>query len=204
MKVIVFGATGRTGQQFVKGALIEGFEVTAYIRNPQKMGISHENLTVVVGSLLDFNAVTEAMKGHDAVVSCLGGDGNKKSTTLTDIAGIIKKAMQKNDINRVIYLSTAGIHDEFPTITRFIVNLFLGNAIKDHKGAAGQFMADGLEYTLVRPMSLTDGPFTGQYREAITGIPKAGRNISRADVADYMIRALKDDTSFKQSVGLAY
>ncbi len=204
MKIIVFGATGKTGILFLEDALKTGLDITAYVRNPEKLELRSEHLKIIVGSVLNFEEVSLAMAGHDAVVSCLGGDGNQKSTILTEMTDVIVKAMKENSVKRIIYASTAGIHDEFPFVTNFIVKLFLGNAIKDHKGAAKNIMIDTFDYTVLRPLALTDGPKIGNYRVVTEGIPKGGKKISRADYAAFITEVVKDNKYIKQSIGLAY
>ena len=72
MKVTIFGATGRTGQQLVKQALKAGHQVTAYVRTPSKMAEQHENLAVVQGKITDAAKVSEVISGTDGVLSALG------------------------------------------------------------------------------------------------------------------------------------
>ncbi len=204
MKIIVFGATGKTGQLFLEEALKAGFDITAYVRNPDKLKLKSDHLKIIKGSVLNFEEVSLAMAGNDAVVSCLGGDGNEKSTILTEMSDVIVKAMKETKVKRIVYASTAGIHNEFPFVTNFIVKLFLGNAIKDHKGAAKNIMIDSLDYTILRPLALTDGPKTGKYRAVTEGVPKGGKKISRADYASFIAEVVKENKYIKQSIGLAY
>lgn len=204
MKLMMFGATGKTGVLFVNKALEEGYEVTAYVRNPAKMTMANDKLTIIEGSVLDLDSVTTAMKGQDVVVSCLGGDDNNKSTVLTDMTKVITEAMKQTQVTRIVYTSTAGIHDEFSLITNIIVKMFYGNAIKDHKGAVKHIMVEGIDYTIARPLSLVDGPRKGNYREAMSKVPKGGKNISREDLADFLMKAVTESKYINQSVGLAY
>ena len=69
MKLIVFGATGGTGQHIVQQALAQGHMATAFVRNPAKFGVSHPNLRIVQGDVMDTVAVERAMPGHDAVLA---------------------------------------------------------------------------------------------------------------------------------------
>ena len=85
-----------------------------------------------------------------------------------------------------------------------IVSFMLKNPLKDHAGAYRKLKEGGVNYTLARPMSLTEGTFTGVYREAEEGIPDKARNISRADVAHFLLKAIQDDKYIGKSIGLAY
>lgn len=205
MNIIVFGATGQTGLILVNRLLEDHHDVKAYVRNPDKIMIEHSQLTVIKGSVLDADQVSEAMKDQQVVVSCLGGDGNKKSTILTDMTKTIVDAMKKNNIDRIAYIATAGIHDEMPgLLTKIIINLLFKNVINDHKGATKYLMNHQLNYTIARPLSLVEGPLTKTYRKTLEGIPKSGKNISREDLADFLITAIENNEYCKTSVGLAY
>ena len=83
MKIIVFGASGNTGRQLVEQALEAGYEVVAYVRNPSKLNISNEHLTVIQGELSDAALIETAVKGTSAVLSALGPRGGSKNKPLT-------------------------------------------------------------------------------------------------------------------------
>lgn len=78
----------------------------------------------------------------------------------------------------------------------------LANPLADHRNAIAEIKSNGLTYTIARPMGLTDKPATGQYRETMTVVPEKARSISRADVADFIVRAITDKKYENQSVGL--
>jgi len=205
MKITVFGATGQTGVLFTKMALENGHQVTAFVRNPEKVKISNENLTVIVGSVLNNNDVSNALNGADAVVSCLGGDANKKSTILTDMTKVIVDEMKKNDIKRISYIATAGIHKEIPGIfVNLIINLLFKNVINDHKGAVDYIINNDLNYTIARPLALVEGSLTKEYRKTLQGVPKGGKNISREDLANFLLDSIENNNYDSESVGLAY
>ncbi len=205
MKIIIFGATGQTGVLLVDMALKSGHEVTAYVRNPDKIKTTHENLKVVVGSTLNADEVSEAIKGHEAVISCLGGEANKKSTILTDMTKVIVDGMKSNKVDRIAYIATAGIHNEMPgLLTKIIISLLFKNVINDHIGATDYIMNNGLKYTIARPLSLVEGKLTKIYRETLEGIPKAGRNISREDLAYFLLDSVENGNNIGDSIGLSY
>ena len=68
-KITVFGATGGTGKQFVEQALASRNEVVAYVRNPSKLGIVDEHLSIVQGELTDVALIERAITGADAVIA---------------------------------------------------------------------------------------------------------------------------------------
>lgn len=204
MKIIVFGATGGVGQEVVKQALENGFEVTAFLRTPAKLEISHENLRVIKGDAFNAAEVAEAIAGHDAVVSCLGSSqGMKKSTELQEMVKNIVSGMQEHGVKRIVYTASAGIHKELTGISGKLMMGMLKNALADHGAAVEEIQSHGLVYTIVRPMGLTNGEFTGQYREAAEGVPEKSMSIPRADVAHFIVKALKDAQYENSSIGIA-
>lgn len=204
MKIIVFGATGGVGQLVVKQAVEKGFEVTAFVRTPAKLEVSHENLSVIKGDAFHPAEVAAAIAGHDAVVSCLGSSqGMKKSTELEEMIRNIVTGMQEHNVKRIVYTASAGVHNELTGVSGKLIMKMLKNALTDHRAAADYIEANGLTYTIVRPMGLTDGDFTGQYKEATTGVPEKAKSIPRADVAHFIVKALTDAQYENASIGIA-
>lgn len=203
MKIIVFGATGGVGQSFVKQAVESGLEVTAFVRTPAKLETTHEKLRVIQGDAFNRAEVSAAIAGHDAVVSCLGSSqGIKKSTELQNMVKNILAGMEEHGVKRIVYTASAGIYSELTGISGKLAMGILKNALKDHGAAVEQIQAHGLISTIVRPMGLTNGPFTGNYREAKTGVPEKAKSISRADVAHFILKALNDAKYENASIGI--
>lgn len=204
MKIIVFGATGGVGQHVVKQALEKGIEVTAFVRTPSKIDLAHEQLHIVQGDAFNKEEVAAAIAGHDVVVSCLGSSqGMKKSTELEEMTKNIVAGMQAHNIKRIIYTASAGINNEIPGISGKMVMKMLKNALMDHRNAVDYIEGHELNFTIVRPMGLTNNAFTGTYREAKVGIPEKSKSISRADVAHFIVKALSDKQYENSSIGIA-
>jgi putative NADH-flavin reductase len=205
MKIIVFGATGRTGQQVVRQALNNGLEVTAFVRNPAKLDVRHEMLRVVQGDAMSREQVSAAIAGHDAVVSCLGSArGLKRSTELQEMARNIVDGMREHGVKRIVYTASAGIDREIPGLSGKLIMYLLRHVLADHRAAVDHIRTQpGLLYTIVRPLGLTDRPFTGEYREAERGVPPKAMSIPRADVAHFILKALNDSRYSNTSVGIA-
>lgn len=204
MKIIVFGATGGVGQSVVKQALENGFEVTAFVRTPTKLEVTHENLNIVKGNAFNQAEVAAAIAGHDAVVSCLGSSqGMKKSTELQEMAKNIVSGMQEHDVKRIVYTASAGIHQELSGVSGKLIMRMLKNTLTDHRAATDYIEAHGLNYTIVRPMGLTNRPLSGKYRESTTSLPKSSRSIPRADVAHFILKALSDAKYENTSIGVS-
>ncbi|SEB45972.1 NAD(P)-binding oxidoreductase [Paenibacillus sp. GP183] len=204
MKIIVFGASGATGKEFVKLSLEANHQVAGFVRDPAKLTIQHPNLKIIVGDALQRNDVISAIANHDAVVSCLAAPGLRASSTLSDMTTNLIAGMHKNQMERILYLASAGIHKEISGLAGWLVKLILHNVLADHSHAVALLGSSDLMWTVARPMKLTNTPLTEEYRTAITGIPKGGRKISRSDVAHFLLRSLTDRSYIKQTVGLAY
>ena len=204
MKIIVFGATGGVGQSVVKQAVDNGFEVTAFVRTPTKLEVTHDNLKIIKGNAFNQAEVAAAIAGHDAVVSCLGSNqGMKKSTDLQEMAKNIVTGMQEHDVKRIVYTASAGIHKELPGISGKLIMRMLKNTLADHRAATDYIEAHGLNYTIVKPLGLTNRPLSGKYRESTTSVPKNSRSIPRADVAHFILKALNNAEYENTSIGIA-
>lgn len=204
MKLIIFGATGGVGQALLQQTLAANLEVTAFVRTPAKVQLTHENLTVVQGDAFNQADVTAAIAGHDAVVSCLGSsNGMKPSTELQEMTQNIVTGMQANGVKRIVYAASAGVHRELTGIMGKLMMLLLKNALTDHRAAVEAITQANLNYTIVRPMGLTDKDFTGEYRESETSTPAKSSTIPRADVAHFILKALLDASYDRKSIGLA-
>jgi putative NADH-flavin reductase len=204
MKMIIFGASGATGLELVKQALDAGYLVTGFVRSAPKLTISHPNLSVVVGDALSREDVSNAIAGHEVVVSCLGAKGLGPTTVLSEMAANIVEGMKRNKVIKIIYLASAGIYSEIPGIFGFIAHRLMRNVFADHKKAADIVSDSHLKWTIVRPMLLTFNPAKGKYRTTFEGVPKRWRKIARADVAHFLLAVLIDDHFVRKSVAIAY
>jgi uncharacterized protein YbjT (DUF2867 family) len=114
MNLTVFGATGGVGREVVTQALDAGHDVTAYVRNPSKLDVTHSNLTVITGELTDRDAVQRAVHGSDAVISALGPSLDREATGMPLIDGTRTVA----HIRREIPLESHALDARGPAIER--------------------------------------------------------------------------------------
>jgi len=210
MKVLVFGATGGTGRALVEQALEQGHNVTAFARNPRKVKLAHERLTVAEGNVLDFGAVERAVRGHDAVLSALG---HKRwlirTTILSRGTRNIITAMEKHGVKRFVCETSLGVGDSLGRLgllyTLFIIPFITFFYFWDKARQERLIRESTLDWVIVRPAQLTNGKKRGVYRHgAKIGSYLFTQRISRADVADFMLRQLNDDSCLRQAVGIAY
>ena len=211
MKLAIVGATGGIGQHLVEQALAGGHEVTAIVRTPSKMTVQHANLNVMQGDVLAEGTLEPFVTGQGAVLLVLGVGNSREPTTLYSAgARNILQAMKRQGVRRFMAVSASGFindpHDSFllkyifkPLFQRMLKHLY-----DDLKRMETEVKASSLGWTLVRPARLTDGVHTGTYRTALNSNVTGGSSISRADVADFMVKHIDDPGIIGVAVGIAY
>jgi|GEM_PF-1148670 len=205
MKLFIIGATGGVGKEAVRQALSKGHEVTAYVRDKNKLvHEAHNNLSIVQGDGLDLDTMTAAMKGHDAIICTVGSKGLKASSTMSDIVKNLIVAMKQNQISKIIYCASAGIHREVPGVMGKLIMFLLRNPLKDHRRSYEMLKESGLDYTVVRPMGLADEDRIEPYQIVGHKVSPPSTKISRAAVAHFMLEAVESTKYNKQSIGLSY
>ena len=209
MRLLVFGSTGGTGRELLIQALDQDHSVTAYARDPAKIeDIQHSRLTVVRGDVLDAATVGSAVAGHEGILVTIGA-GSIRTTLREEGTRHIVEAMQSTGVKRLICQSSLGVGDSRPNLPFFtkyiIVGIFLRHAFADHELQEAVVRRSSLDWTIVRPPHLKDGPRTGVYRHGFSRTDKRIKSwISRADVADFMLKQLLDDTYLHQAPGVSY
>lgn len=207
MKLIIFGATGTVGVQLLKQALQQGYEVTAFARNPEKLSsLPQANLKIFKGDILNPKDSEDAVHNHDAVL-CALGDGNKGKIRATGTKNIIT-AMQRKGIRRLVCQTTMGLGESQGNLNFFwkhiMFGLLLKKAFQDHQLQEQYLLASNLDYTIVRPSAFTDGEVTRNYKIGFDGnYKKLSLKISRADVADFMLQQLANKEYLKSAVSIS-
>jgi putative NADH-flavin reductase len=208
MRVLIIGATGGTGRELVQQALEQGHEVTAFVRNPAKLQIEHANLRVVQGDVLDYATLEPAMRGQNAVLSALGHKRFLYPNRIqSDGMSNILRAMKAGGVPRLICETALGIGSSVGRLglphTFLILPLLLVFYMWDKVRQEELITASDLDWVIARPGVLTKGAATGNYRNG----PEVGSYlwpvaVSRADVADFMLKQLTDDTYLGTAPGL--
>jgi putative NADH-flavin reductase len=212
MNLLIFGATGGTGRAIVTQALEQEHRVTAFTRNPAAIKTAHENLAIVQGDILDYASVEKAVKGQDAVLSALGTKALRRNTTISYGTRNIIKAMEKYEVKRFVFESSISIGDSKPQQRQFglvykiiIFPFILRNMFQDKEIQERYIRQSTLDWIIVRPAVLTNGPRTGVYRSEFSATDTSIKaKISRADVADFMLKQLTDDTYVHKTPSLSY
>jgi putative NADH-flavin reductase len=209
MKILVFGASGKTGQEIVQQGLASGHHVTAFTRNPSKLKITNENLRIIQGDITNYQLVEDAVKGQDAVLSALGASSPFKfdQAVVDGVANIIK-VMQALDVSRFIYMSFIGVKESRSAagfVIKYIAPKLLSTEIAGHEAREKMITQSQLQWTIVRPPTLTNGKHTGKYKmgENITANGFTV-TISRADVADCMLKQLTGKDFLNKTLRVMY
>ena len=208
MKIVVLGATGGTGMQLVRQALAQGHAVKAFVRNAAGLNEFKGQIKIAEGNVLDRTSLARVLSGHDAVLSGFGPRiplAKSDVHLLESFAAVLAGAMQDSGVRRAIVISTAFLFkDSIVPPVYLLGKLLFPAVVRDSQALETIFQSGNLDWTLVRPPELTNGPPTGKYRVRLNHLPRFGFRISRADVADYFVRALNDRSVLRQVVGVCY
>jgi putative NADH-flavin reductase len=208
MKLTVFGATGGTGRHVVEQALAQGHAVTALVRNPAKLGIQHDRLRVVKGSLADASAVEQAIAGADAVISTLGPRSNAPVFEISRGMDGVLAAMKQSGVRRIVTTAGMGIADpqDKPGVVNRLISLLLSvmarNVAEDMRRAVNAVQASGLDWTVLRAPRLTDKPGGGALKYGYVG-QGVGFELARADFARALLQAATENKYVRQMPGVS-
>lgn len=192
MKILLFGATGPTGRHILAQALTKGHTVTAFVRDLGRLTNRDERVRVIVGDTTrDQPAIADALIGQDVVVSALGRHNTLRSDHLIERSmRMIVPAMERGGVRRLILLSAFGVGEsrrDAPWIPRVMYRVLLSDIFRDKLAGEKRVRQSGLDWTIVYPTLLTNGPLTLRYRAGewleLHGLPR----ISRADVARFIL-----------------
>ena len=207
MKLVVLGATGGTGLEIVRQAIEHGHSVTAFVRSPERLKLFQDRITVTQGDLLNNAELERVIQGHDAVVSGFGPRApvsKADANLLQQFAVALTSAMLRTEVRRVVVESVAFLFKDSIIPPAYLLGrmLFPG-IVADSSAMEDVFARSGLDWTIVRPPRLTNGPARHSYRVADGKLPASGFLISRADVAHFMIGEAENLAHRKQIVGAA-
>lgn len=196
--ILVFGATGGTGQAFVEQALANGHAVKAFVRDPSKLA-AHENLALDQGDLFDAHAVKAACKPEfDAVFTAYGFSNKEPDNKHERVTRAVVEGMKTAGIPRLVAVSSMGASESTgigPIWVRFVAKVILKHIIPDKTLQENVIMNAGLGWTILRPPMLVSKPATGQYTVWSGHKPpnKVAWKIARADVAAEGLRCIETE-----------
>jgi len=202
--LLVFGASRGIGLRVVKEALLQGYHVKAFSRSAQDMDFEDQNLSKIAGDALSRDDVKAALQDVQAVIQVLGVPINKALLTgpidlFSKATEILVKEMQRKGVRRFIAVTGYGAGHSKQTIgplQRIGYEAVFKYAYGDKDKQEKIIEEADLDWTIVRPGILTNGPKTGCYKVYVC--PKDWRNgiISRADVAQYLVKVLPKEETF--------
>ena len=202
MKILVLGATGATGQLIVRDAVASGHSVVALVRAKARSNLP--GAEVIEGDVRDEGTLARALNGCDAVVSALGtGMGLREVDLLTVATRALVEAMTRAGVRRLICISALGVGDSRNhggfVFDRLFQPLLLGPAYKDKERQEAAIRASSLDWVVVRPAMLTNGPPRGRVRATADLAGVNGGKIARADVAQFVVEQLTTDTWLRRT-----
>lgn len=211
MKILVFGASGATGRELVRRGLAAGHQISAFVRNPSSF-TEAPGLRVIQGDVFDPEQVAAAIQGQDAIFTALGARTLGPNDLLPKASANIIAGMKRHGLRRLIVLGASGASGDAGKyssgLQRLVLRVlkhtllkypFINSAIQQQ-----QVEASGLDYTIVLPPRLTNGPAVGKYRMLPDGLPRGGATLSRADLAEFMLKQLSDPTWIRKTPYVAY
>jgi putative NADH-flavin reductase len=210
MRILIIGANGGIGRQAVEIALAAGRSVTALVRDPAKLTLTHAKLEVVKGDIMRPETFENFLGDKDAVISAIGVAALGPTTLYSEGNKNLIAAIKKNAAARAFFISASAI--EISPVQSFFIRLFtkyilqkiLRNPYADQMTMEKLIKESGINWTIMRPPRLTNKPATGHYRIAINSFLKNCLIIARADVAHFMINNINNERTYKTTVEIAY
>ena len=217
MNIAIFGASGGTGTLLTQRCLAAGYDVNALLRTPEKFPL-RDRVRVIQGSAFDIDSVRKTIEGADVVLSALGAKSLRKEDVLERAVPQIIAAMQEplsagKPVRRIIVLGAAGALpnslDKQPAWRRWIVQniiykMILKWPLTSQISQWNNLSRSNLDWTMVMPPMLTNGPARGSYRVDGEALPPNGSRISRADVADFMMQQIGSAQWIRRGVYISW
>lgn len=193
-KVLIIGATGTIGGA-VRQTLLNDTDnqLTLFARSASRLNTSDRE-TVLAGDVTKDSDLDKAIAGQDAVFVALSGN-------LGQFAKKIVAAMDRNNVSRLLFITSMGIYDEIPASVGASGNLRSNSMLRSYREAADVVEDSDLNYTVIRPGWFTNGPV--DYEITKKGEPFGGHDVSISSIADFVKNAIADDSYYSHdSVGL--
>ncbi len=200
MKIIVFGSSSGVGRQLIDQANEAGHIAGAFTRDASKF--IEPGVPIFQGDVLSYSDCQEAIDEFepDATAITVGGDMMGNQMTRANATRNILEAMSGR-CQRVICLSSLGVGESMqmlsPAAQQFMP-MVLGGALRDHELQEQYIVGSSFQWSIIRPARLIDGPRTGIYKTGTDIQPGISSQISRADVADFILQILPDETTYQQ------
>lgn len=212
MKLLVVGASNGIGREVVKQALSRGYEVRAFARSANSISLSNPRLEKRNGDALNASDVLAAMAGVDAVIVTLGtravpgmvlGPVRLFSLATRNVV----EAMKKARVRRLLCVTGFGAGDsraKLGPLQAMVFQLLLGRIYDDKDAQETIVRLSGLDWIIVRPVILTNANKTGRYKVLCDSKDWRSGAISRADVADFLVKHVQDAAYLRKTPVLTH
>ena len=200
-KVLIIGASRGIGLETVRAALRAGHSVRALARSVASMPIQNAGLDKVSGNALDCDTIRKTLRDIEVVIQTLGVDISplaifERTTLFSQSTRILVDAMKAGGVKRLIAVTGLGAGDSRGHggfLYDAIAFPLLLKRVYDDKDVQERIIrSSGLDWTIARPGLLANGPATGNYRVLNRQKDWGFGVISRADVADFLVRQIED------------
>jgi uncharacterized protein YbjT (DUF2867 family) len=213
MRILLLGGTGRTGRLILEEALARGIEVSALVRDAERLG--RTDALIYEGSPYDPGQIERAIDDCEAVVSALNVSRRSDNPfsrlraprdLMSRSIGHAIEAMNEHGLRRIAVISSLGVGDSrprMPALFRGIMALTnIRHAMRDHERQERLLMESGLDWTVVRPALLNDGE-PGELRVALTLDEPLGGRTSRRAVARFLVQVVEEGRYIGQALSIS-
>jgi putative NADH-flavin reductase len=208
MNILIFGSSGRTGKYLITEGLEKGHRITAFVRDIAGLTLQDNNLVGFQGNILNPNNIQEAMIGQNVVIIVLGNKTSKalfkKSTVISVGVANIISGMKSTNVKRLLFVSSFGLNEAIWLPEKLFIRIFLKNIFSEIPRQEGLVRQSGLAWTIVRPSRLVDSKRSGKYKIGDTLPTGLFSKISRADVADFLLKIVSDVNFVGKTVTISY
>ena len=199
--VLIIGASRGIGLETVKAALEAGHSVRALARSARRIAVDHPKLKKMAGDALEMATVKRALSGADVVIQSLGVSAGpeiifKPTQLFSNATRMLITAMEETRVKRLICVTGFGAGDSRGrggVLYNVAFHLLLGRVYDDKDVQERIVRRSKLDWVIVRPVILTDGPKTNAYRALVDSRRWTCGLVSRADVADFLVKQIDDD-----------
>lgn len=195
MRITVFGASGRTGRAIVEQALERGDEVVAFVRDASGFDASGERLEVHEGDARDGEAVAEAIRGSDAVISVLALGRAEDEPEHSDATRSVVEAARSEGVRRIVVAANKDVFGDDEVTDEFAAHA------REHRRNRETLKGSGLDWTVLAAGRIEDGSATGAYEATEDTIPPK-RTITPPDLAKAALDALSREDWVGHIVGV--
>jgi len=209
VKILIIGGSRGIGKAMVESSVRRGFDVTVLARYPEKIDSEVHSLSIVKGDVLEKEDLNRVIPGQDAICSCIGVPITFKQVSLfSRAAKNIVEVMAHQGDQKLIAVTGIGAgnskgHGGFLYDSIF-KPIFLSTIYKDKDREETIIQSSNLDWLIVRPAGLTNGPQTGNYRTFVNLDGVTAKRISRLDVAHYILNQIEEPSDFGKAVLLTY